>query len=312
MRYSIVGLIVTIIQVILPGQSCPTSYTVIPQTTLNLEIEASIVMPSFGSNVFMKLYDSSGNLFDTGIDRVTIPCRDEIYQLETISMNGDLCSFPVQIDPSFSGLWSHPQFIRSNQDISVANANFSSGINLRSAQSIELQNDVCIPAGSNSTLSIFPSSCESNIKCPSSVNFDIDFNGVSNASIGDLICVDILGSGINNLIAMQFNLVFNPNFLSPVSCSAGALASFTCSNIFIDVAEGSIAALWFDTTPQSIFNQSPLINICFEVITTNQVTTLIEPSSNIRPEFASGDPNDPSVTIIQSNLCSSGGSIILN
>jgi len=296
------------------GQICPTSYTVTPQSSSNLDVAASIVLPSFGSNVYMKLYDSAGNLYLTGIDDITIPCRDEVYQLEAISSSGSTCSFPVQIDPSFSGNWNFGHFIRTNQPIQIEDANFNSSIALRSAQSVELKEDVCIPAGITSSITVFGSICESPITCPSPVNLDFDYNGVSSTSIGDVVCAEIYGSGINNLVTMQYSFSFNPNHFQAMSCSPGALPTYDCTNIFVDNTEGTISSLWLhpSLTPQPILNQTPLINICFEVITPLQTESVMEMSSIISPEFIFGDPNDPFFTFTVSNLCSMEGNLDLN
>ena len=297
------------------AQTCPTTYTLIQQTSLNNTIEANAVLPSFGSDVYMKLYDKDGNLLDTSIDSIRVPsCRDDVYQLEAVSTNGSICSFPIDIDPSYSGTWLYPQSGLSTQEIEISNADFTSGIGLASSKSIELVSDVCIQAGSNSTLAIYSGSslCTSRILCPAGVNFIIDN---ATASDGDVICLDINASGLNNILAMQFSLVFNPNYLSFVSCMPGALQSYNCSNITLNqINEGIIKSLWFDSSlaTQPFLDNWPLMTLCFEVMTVAQVNTIVEADMTLPPEFVIGDPNDPSVTIVIDELCPIGGIIQLN
>jgi len=297
------------------AQTCPTTYTLIQQTSLNNTIEANAVLPSFGSDVYMKLYDNDGNLLDTSIDSIRVPsCRDDVYQFEAVSSNGSICSFPIDIDPSYSGTWLYPQSGFSTQEIEISNADFTSGIGLTSAKSIELVSDVCIQAGSNSTLAIFNGSslCTSRILCPAGVNFIIDN---ATASDGDVLCLDINASGINNILAMQFSLVFNPNYLSLVSCVPGALQSYNCSNLTLNqLNEDIIQSLWFDlnVATQPFLDNWPLVTLCFEVVTDVQVSTTIEADMTIPPEFVFGDPNDPSIAIVTVELCPIGGIIQLN
>ena len=99
-------------QIALSAQSCPSFYTLTQQTSLNNIVTASDLLPSFGTDVYMKIYDKDGNLLDTSIDSIRVPsCRDDVYQLEAVSTNGSICSFPIDIDPSYSGTWLYPQSV---------------------------------------------------------------------------------------------------------------------------------------------------------------------------------------------------------
>ena len=130
--------------------------------------------------------------------------------------------------------------------------------------------------------------------------------------LGDIIPVEFLVCGFDNILAFQFGVTYNPNDLRITQCDPGSLATFNCSNIQIDTVKGLISTLWFDqnTDPQSLFDEAALFVIYFEIIGDPDAFSMISISEGEpKLEFSVGDPADPTFTETLTTWCQEGGNV---
>ena len=130
--------------------------------------------------------------------------------------------------------------------------------------------------------------------------------------LGDIIPVDFLVCGFDNILSFQFGVTYNPNDLKLVMCEPGGLTSFNCSQIQPNEEVGLISTLWFDQNaePQSLFDETPLFTIFFEIIGDPDAFSRIAISEGEpKLEFSVGDPDDPTFTQTLTTWCQEGGAV---
>ncbi len=145
--------------------------------------------------------------------------------------------------------------------------------------------------------------------CDEPLQFQLDD---IDGEVGDIIPVEFLVCGFDNILSFQFGVTFNPNDLRVTQCDPGSLAGYDCSAIQTDNDVGLISTLWFDDAaePQSLFDESPLFVIFFEIIgDPDAFSSIAITEGEPKFEFSVGDPNDPTFTETLSTWCQEGGNV---
>lgn len=97
--------------------------------------------------------------------------------------------------------------------------------------------------------------------------FTLDLS-VESASVGEVVCLDVIATGFNNILSMQYGMEYDPTVLAFNSVDNSNLANLSPANV-VNPELGVITTSWFSnnvSTGTSLADGTSVYQVCFDVL----------------------------------------------